>query len=96
MDFAEMMRTHAGIVKKMSVRKAAYRKADILAVLTDKQREVMVAAFQNGYYDYPKRISSVQLCSMVNISKPTLLQHLRKAEGRILSEIMSGIYQLSE
>jgi len=77
MDFVEMMRTHAGIVKKMSVRKAAYRKADILAVLTDKQREVMVAAFQNGYYDYPKRISSVQLCSMVNISKPTLLQHLR-------------------
>jgi len=57
---------------------------------------VMVAAFQNGYYDYPRRISSVQLCSMVNISKPTLLQHLRKAECRIFCDIMSGYFQLPE
>ncbi len=90
MDFVEIMRTHAGIVKKMSVRKAAYRKADILAVLTDKQREVMVAAFQNGYYDYPKRIKSMLLSRKVNISKPTLLQHLRKAECRIMRELMTG------
>jgi hypothetical protein len=93
MDFVEIMRTHAGIIKKMSVRKAAYRKADILAVLTDKQKEVMVAAFQNGYYYYPKRISSVQLCRKVNISKPTLLQHLRKAECRIMRELMTGYVQ---
>lgn len=94
--FTEMMRTHAGTIKKMAVRKAAYQKADILAVLTDKQRDVMVAAFRNGYYDYPKKISSQRLCRKVNISKPTLLQHLRKAEGRILREIMAGHFQQPE
>ena len=54
-DFVEMMRTNAGIVRKMAFRRAAYQKADVLAVLTEKQREVMLAAFQNGYYDYPRR-----------------------------------------
>jgi len=94
-DFVEMMR-NAGTIRKMSFRRAAYQRADILAVLTDKQREVMVAAFQNGYYDYPKRISSNRLCQKVSISKPTLLQHMRKAEGRILKEIMTGYFQRPE
>jgi hypothetical protein len=76
-----------------SFRRAAYQKVDILAVLTDKQREVMLAAFLNGYYDYPKKISSVRLCGKVGISKPTLLQHMRKAEGRILKEIMTGYFK---
>jgi len=94
-DFVEMIRK-AGTILKMSFRRAAYQKADILAVLTDKQREVMVAAFQNGYYDFPKKISSKQLCRKVSISKPTLLQHMRKAEGRILKEIMAGYFQQPE
>ncbi len=88
-DFVEMMR-QAGVILNMSIRRAAYQQADILAVLTDKQREVMVAAFQNGYYDFPKKISSKRLCRKVGISKPTLLQHMRKAEGRILREIITG------
>lgn len=94
-DFVEMIR-NAGTILKMSFRRAAYQKADILAVLTDKQREVMVAAFQNGYYDFPKKISSKELCRKVSISKPTLLQHMRKAEGRILKEIMTGYSQRPE
>jgi hypothetical protein len=91
-DFVEMIR-NAGTILKMSFRRAAYQRTDILAVLTDKQREVMVAAFQNGYYDFPKKISSKKLCRKVSISKPTLLQHMRKAEGRILKEIMTGYSQ---
>ena len=94
-DFIEMMRS-VGTIRKTSFRRTAHQKADILAVLTDKQREVMVAAFQNGYYDYPKRISSNRLCQKVSISKPTLLQHMRKAEGRILKEIMTGYFQRPE
>jgi predicted DNA binding protein len=94
-DFVEMMRI-VGTIRKMAFRRAAYQKADILAVLTDKQREVMLAAFQNGYYDYPKKISSRRLCQKVSISKPTLLQHMRKAEGRILKEIMTGYIQRQE
>ncbi len=94
--FIEMMRKNAGTIRSIAFRRAAYQKADVLAVLTEKQREVMLAAFQNGYYDYPKKIGSKQLCQKVSISKPTLLQHMRKAEGRILKEIMTGYFQQPE
>lgn len=89
-DFVEMIRTGVGTVQQMSFRRAAYHRADVLAVLTDRQREVMIAAFQNGYYDYPKKISSERLRQKLNISKPTMLQHMRKAEGRMLADIMTG------
>jgi hypothetical protein len=95
-DFVEMAKTNVGIIRKTTIRRAAYQKADVLAVLTNKQREVMVAAFQNGYYDYPKKISSERLGQKVSVSKPTLLQHMRKAEGRILKEIMTGYFQRPE
>lgn len=88
-NFVEMMK-NVGTIQKMSFRRAAYQKADLLNVLTEKQREVMVAAFKNGYYEYPKKISSKALSHKVNISKPTLLQHMRKAEGRIIREIVTG------
>ena len=50
----------------------------------------MVAAYRHGYYDLPKGISSVRLSERVALSKPTTLEHLRKAERRLLAEIMAG------
>jgi len=88
--FIELVKTHAGKIENMIFKRAAYQKHDILSVLTDKQKEVLVAAHKFGYYDYPKKINSKQLSEKVKISKPTMVQHLRKAEGRILGEIMAG------
>ena len=60
-------------------------------MLTQKQRETIIAAYDHGYYDYPKRITGDELSKRVNISKGTLMEHLRKAEGRLLREILTGI-----
>jgi len=86
----ELVKIHAGTVENMTFKKAIYQKQDILTVLTDKQREIMITAHKSGYYEYPKKINSEQLSKKVNISKPTLVQHLRKAEGRIFNEILEG------
>jgi predicted DNA binding protein len=88
--FVQMIGPHVGRVVNMSIRNVAYRKQDILSILTGKQRKVLIAAYKHGYYDYPKRISSKRLSMMVGLSKPTMLQHLRKTEGRILEEILAG------
>lgn len=88
--FIELMKNNVGKIINMRFQKGAYQKHDILSVLTDKQREILIAANQYGYYDYPKKISSKQLSQKVNISKPTLVQHLRKAEGRIMANILAG------
>jgi len=87
--FIELTKNYGEIVN-MSFHKAAYREHDIISVLTDKQREILLAAYKYGYYEYPKRIQSKKLSQKINISKSTLLEHLRKAEGRILSNILAG------
>ncbi len=88
--FMDMVKKHVGKVVKMSLLRAAYQRHDILRVLTDRQREVLTAANEYGYYDYPKRINGEELSKKVDISKPVLLQHLRKAEGRIMADIFAG------
>jgi predicted DNA binding protein len=74
----------------MTFKKAAYQKHDIISILTDKQKEILIAANKHGYYDYPKKINSEQLAKKVNLSKATLVQHLRKAEGRLMANIFAG------
>jgi predicted DNA binding protein len=88
--FVELVKAHIGKVVNMTFKQSTYEKKDLLSILTDKQREIMSAAYRYGYYDIPKRISSEQLSDKVNISKPTLLEHLRKAERRIFTEILVG------
>ncbi|NIP34864.1 MAG: hypothetical protein GWN18_07970 [Thermoplasmata archaeon] len=89
--FMDSVRKHVGEVVKMSMTRAAYQRRDILTVLTDRQREVLTAANQYGYYDYPRRVSSEKLAARVGISKPVMLQHLRKAEKRIMADIFAGL-----
>ncbi len=79
-----------GPIKTVSFKKAAYQEHDILSALTDKQKEIVIAAKKNGYYDMPRKISSEQLSKMVGISKATLLEHLRKAEVRLMENILTG------
>ncbi len=94
--FVELVKAHVGKVVNMTFKKSAYEKKDLLTVLTDKQREVMIAAYRHGYYDIPTRIGSERLSQKLNISKPTLLEHLRKAERRIMTEILAGSPELKK
>ena len=67
-----------------------YNEQTILSCLTDKQREIIIAAKNNGYYKYPRKINSEELSKKIGLSKPTVVQHLRKAEVRIMSNILVG------
>jgi predicted DNA binding protein len=89
--YVELVKTKVGKITNMTFKKARYQSKDILKVLTDRQRDILTTAYQFGYYDYPKKISSEKLAGRVNIGKTTMVQHLRKAEGRILIEIMTDV-----
>ncbi|KXB06728.1 hypothetical protein AKJ54_01145 [candidate division MSBL1 archaeon SCGC-AAA382K21] len=54
------------------------------ADLTNRQREIISTAFDLGYYDTPREISSEKLAKIFEISQPTLLEHLKKSEEKIM------------
>jgi hypothetical protein len=79
-----------GEIKGVSFKKATFNEQNILSVLTEKQREILIEAKKNGYYKYPRKINSQELSDKIGLSKPTVVQHLRKAEIRLISNILAG------
>jgi len=79
-----------GEIKSISFNKATYNDQAILSCLTEKQKEILIAAKKNGYYSYPRKINSQELSEKIGLSKPTVVQHLRKAEIRIVTKILMG------
>lgn len=57
--------------------------------LSDRQAEVLEAALAAGYYDWPRETDAETLAAELGVSHPTLLEHLRKAERRLLAAALS-------
>lgn len=55
--------------------------------LTTRQREAFSLARERGYYEYPRRTTTRALAAELDISKTTYLEHLRKAEAKLLRSI---------
>ncbi|WP_276271063.1 bacterio-opsin activator domain-containing protein [Haloarcula litorea] len=58
--------------------------------LTDRQQEVLRAAFLAGYYEWPRDTTAEQLSETLDISSPTLHQHLRRAQRNLLDALFDG------
>lgn len=56
--------------------------------LTDRQREVIEAALRGGYFEWPRRMDSEELAAQLGVSRATCLEHLRKAEGKLLRDAL--------
>lgn len=52
--------------------------------LTARQREVFALARRRGYYEWPREVSARELAAELDVSKTTLLEHLRTAESKLL------------
>jgi hypothetical protein len=59
-----------------------------LSHLTERQREVLIAAYKLGYYDVPRKISSEELAKKLNLVDSTVVEHLRKAEHRLMANML--------
>lgn len=62
----------------------------LLSKLTVKQRQALLTAFALGYYDVPRRISSEELSRHLDADKSTIVEHLRKAERKLIDRIIAG------
>ncbi len=52
--------------------------------LTRRQREVYELARDEGYYSWPREVDATELAAELDITKSTFLEHLHKAESKLL------------
>lgn len=60
-------------------------------LLTDPQRELLVAAVEHGYYAMPRRCTLTQLAESVGIAKSTASETLHRAEGTVLERFAANL-----
>jgi predicted DNA binding protein len=57
--------------------------------LTARQEEILMTAFERGFFDYPKQIGLRELAKMFDISASTLSEILRKGQKKIIETYLS-------
>lgn len=79
-----------GEVVDVIFKRGSYQEHNVLSSLTERQKEIILTAKKNGYYSYPRKTTPEKLAGKLGISKATTLEHLRKAEVRIMSNLLAG------
>lgn len=60
-------------------------------VLTTRQRELVVAAVEAGYYDSPRACSLTELAEDLDLAASTLSETLHRAEGKMVREFVGDL-----
>lgn len=61
---------------------------DIVPTLTDRQSEVIHYAFENGYYEIPRRLTTEEIADEIGVKRRTAEEHLRRAENKLLASVI--------
>ncbi|MDD5616485.1 MAG: helix-turn-helix domain-containing protein [Candidatus Methanoperedens sp.] len=72
----------------LSVQKYDPHVSSVFSALTGKQKEILLQAYNNGYFDHPRKVNAGELAKKVGMHKTTLLEHLHKAEKRLIGHII--------
>lgn len=59
--------------------------------LTDRQREVLCAAWRLGYFSYPREASAEEVAEAVGIARSTFAEHLAAAQRRVIDGVVDGV-----
>ena len=58
--------------------------------LTERQREVLAVAIEEGYYQEPREVTYQDIADRLDCSAGTVGQHLRRIESRLMSSVVTG------
>jgi predicted DNA binding protein len=62
-----------------------------MPALTEKQKNTIIKAYENGYYKYPKKTNIDRIAKQIKSSPSTIQEHLRKAEEKLLSYMLENM-----
>lgn len=61
-----------------------------LDTLTDRQLEILETAFDLGYFEVPRNVSTDEVADELGLDPSTVAEHLRRAERNLLSELLAS------
>lgn len=70
--------------------------ADPSSSLSLRQSEIIECAYEEGYFDWPRRTDAETLATQFDISHVTFLEHLRKGEKKLIGEALSSAASTTE
>ncbi|WP_264556507.1 helix-turn-helix domain-containing protein [Halocatena marina] len=62
----------------------------VVSQLTERQREVLRAAIDLGYYEEPRKTTHDEIAAAIGLSETTVGEHLRKIEATVFSSLHVG------
>lgn len=63
----------------------------IFDILTPKQKTILLESYHQGYFDHPRRVNAGKLAEKMGMHKTTLLEHIHKAEKRLIGHILAQV-----
>jgi len=54
--------------------------------LTERQRETLVTAYREGYFDIPRKVTLVDLAARLDVSDQAISERLRRGEAKLVRE----------
>lgn len=69
-----------------------YRSPDPPDLLSERQRDLLVAAIERGYYDTPRGCTLTELAEATGAAKSTVSEVLHRAEGKVLKRFVAERY----
>ncbi|MFC6757001.1 bacterio-opsin activator domain-containing protein [Halomicroarcula sp. GCM10025894] len=76
------------LAQRHSADPAVGGQADLTDVLTERQSEILNAAYHGGYYETPRGVTGEDLAASFGISSPAVYNHLQAAHRRILRTVL--------
>lgn len=59
--------------------------------LTERQKSALLLAQERGWYSWPRKTDLSELAGAMGISIPTFREHLKRAEGKVMPELVRSV-----
>lgn len=63
----------------------------VMPNLTRHQKEAIELAYKHGYYDFPRKVELTDLSKLAGKSLSTFREHLRKAEKKLMPDLVRNV-----
>ncbi len=63
----------------------------IFDILTPRQKTILLESYRQGFFEHPRKINASELAEKMGMHKTTLLEHIHKAEKRLIGHILAQV-----